>query len=471
MFSKPLPPILSNIYFWVVFFFLVRLYGITFPPLEVGHNWRQTDGLMIARNFYEGSANIFYPTTDVGGEKTGIVGCEFPVLNYLVFLMAVVFDYDHWYGRLIVLVISSIGTVFFYKLIKPQFGESTAFNATIILTVSLWFSYSRKMIPDTFAASLCIISLFFAFRYLRKGDLGNLFLFFILALLGCLSKILAATILTVLILPILDKHTSLKWKIGIVATGLIIMATICVWYFVWVPYLNTTYEFGDHFSMGMPFLTGAKDMFENFHSVLKRFYATPIKYVGFVIFIASVIYSAREKQWLPFAVFSIPFLFYLILLVKTGANIVGDHYYILTAIPAMAFISGWGLSQINNWRVVVGLLAIIAIENIADQIYDFRIRQPFKALENLESIMDKVSAHDDLIAINADLHNPTAMYFAHRRGWVAPNNFLGEAAYLNEVRNKGCKYVVVVKKLYGDLNLENQIVFESEYFKIYRLSE
>ena len=38
--------------------------------------------------------------------------------------------------------------------------------------------------------------------------------------------------------------------------------------------------------------------------------------------------------------------------------------------------------------------------------------------------MDNVSQRDDLIAINSESHNPTAMYFAHRRGWGAPNSLL-----------------------------------------------
>jgi hypothetical protein len=122
--------LLKDIRFWIVFFFLIRMYGITFPPLEVGHNWRQTDGLMIARNFYERSPNIFYPTVDVAGEKTGIVGCEFPILNYLIYLLSLIFGYQHWYGRIIVLIFSSLGILFFYKVIKKKFTESVAFNAS-----------------------------------------------------------------------------------------------------------------------------------------------------------------------------------------------------------------------------------------------------------------------------------------------------------------------------------------------------
>src|SRR4051812_45439006 len=86
---------LKDIRFWIIFFFIIRMYGITYPPLEVGHNWRQTDGLLIARNFYERDANIFFPQTDLAGEKSGIVGCEFPLLNYLVYLVSIPFGFQH----------------------------------------------------------------------------------------------------------------------------------------------------------------------------------------------------------------------------------------------------------------------------------------------------------------------------------------------------------------------------------------
>src|SRR6478736_3140318 len=111
----------KDIRFWIILFFLIRLYGITQPPLEIEQNWRQVDGLMIARNFYERSSNILYPAVDLAGEKSGIVGCEFPILNYLVYLVSLVFGYTHWYGRIIVLTVSSIGVFFFHRLIRKYF--------------------------------------------------------------------------------------------------------------------------------------------------------------------------------------------------------------------------------------------------------------------------------------------------------------------------------------------------------------
>src|SRR3954464_13688102 len=115
------PRFLKDIRIWLFIFFIVRLYGITNPPLEGAANWRQCDVLMIARNFYEHNPDILYPTVDVAGEKSGIVGSEFPIYNYLIYLVSFVFGFNDWYGRLINLIMSSLGVFYFHKLIEQYF--------------------------------------------------------------------------------------------------------------------------------------------------------------------------------------------------------------------------------------------------------------------------------------------------------------------------------------------------------------
>ena len=100
-----------DIRFWIILFFFIRLIGITNPPLEIGHNWRQTTVTMVSRNFLETDNNIFYPRIDIAGNKTGITGMEFPLFNYLTYLVSEIFGYQHWYGRLINLIISSLGLI------------------------------------------------------------------------------------------------------------------------------------------------------------------------------------------------------------------------------------------------------------------------------------------------------------------------------------------------------------------------
>jgi hypothetical protein len=148
---------LSHIQTWIVIFFAIRLVGITNAPLEAGHNWRQSLTNMIARNFYEIRANLLYPEIDYAGINSGIIGSEFPFFNYLIFLFTSGLGDAHWYGRLINLIVSSLGIYFFYLLVAKWFNKKIAFHATIVLLCSIWFAFSRKIMPDTFSVSLVII--------------------------------------------------------------------------------------------------------------------------------------------------------------------------------------------------------------------------------------------------------------------------------------------------------------------------
>ena len=99
MFNRPLT--------YIVLLFVVRLVGIANPPLEVGHNWRQTTVLMVARNFYEDGLDLLHPRVDMAGELSGITGMEFPLRNALFALVGFVFGFDAGWGRLINLIVSS----------------------------------------------------------------------------------------------------------------------------------------------------------------------------------------------------------------------------------------------------------------------------------------------------------------------------------------------------------------------------
>jgi 4-amino-4-deoxy-L-arabinose transferase-like glycosyltransferase len=461
--------VFKDVRFWILLVFVVRLYGITLPPLEVAHNWRQTDGLMIARNFLETDNNIFFPRVDLGGEKSGVVGCEFPILNYLIYLLSSLFGFHDWFGRLIVLIFSSIGVYCFYRLIERFFGRSAAFNSSIILLVSLWFSYARKTIPDAFSVGLTFIGLYHAFRYLYDKKQFSLLYFFLFALLGCLSKILTASLLTVLVIPLFDRSISLKLKTWLSVSSFFILTGVCWWYFIWVPELNERHLFGEHFFMGAGFKAGIESISDNLLLMAKRVFVTPMKYVGLIVFVASVVVVFLRRQKLAAIVFIIPYLSFLVLLTYTGSSVIDDRYYLITVVPVMAFIAGLGMTNINN-RMATILLLAIAAENVGDQFHDFRIRQPYKALEELESILDNLSSNNDKIAISSGSpHNPTPMYFAHRKGWAVTNTELLEASYIQYLRANNCKFVVIVKKMYGDISLDLPNKYESEYFKIYAI--
>ncbi|MNY41412.1 hypothetical protein D3C86_1762230 [compost metagenome] len=91
------------------------------------------------------------------------------------------------------------------------------------------------------------------------------------------------------------------------------------------------------------------------------------------------------------------------------------------------------------------------------------------AFVKLESDLDQFASKSDLIAVNT-IDNPTAIYFAHRKGWVASNEELSDEAFRKDIRQKGCKYIVVLKRyLGGDLYLQLPVVLTNENWTVYRL--
>jgi len=460
--------ILNDIRFWIILFGILRLYGITNPPLEVAHNWRQTTVCMAARNFYEADLNIFYPRIDIAGEKSGITGMEFPIFNYLIYVFSLVFGYDHWYGRLINLLISSIGILFFYKLLLKYFEKNVAFNASIILLASFWFAYSRKIMPDTFASSLIIISLYYGTNYLEgKKSILNLLLYFVFGLFGVLSKLPVVYIWILYSIWIFGGGNYIR-KLIFIGVSSVIAGITYYWYYIWVPYLVDEFGFW-HFFMGKNFNQGFNESIKYLPEILNHFYETAIRYVGFSMLLFGLIISIIKKDKIIWITFLISLLSFSLIIFKSGKTFAFHSYYVLPFIPIMALVASYGISKIKNSTLVKVLLFAICIEGILNQWNDFVIKPNEREIIRLESSLDSISNKDDLIVINSGEY-PTPMYFAHRKGWVCDNSKLLDKKYISDLKNNGCKYIVILKKSFGsDTRLNYNILIDNEYYKVYDL--
>lgn len=440
----------KDIRFWIALLFIIRLYGITLPPLEVGHNWRQTDVTMPARNFLDVDNNIFYPRIDIAGAKSGIAGMEFPVFNYLIYICAKIFGYQHWYGRLINLIVSSFGLFFFFKLLKKYFKSDTAFYATIILGVSVCFQFSRKIMPDTFAMSFLIAGLYFGTNYFDKKTsqkMLKLTLFVLLVAIGTLSKISTGFILIFFLLFIFDKKIKLQRKTVFVAAGLLAIFPTIWWHFYWIPLLIQKYDC-NHFFLGVSFAEGFEEIAERIPQTLKRFYDTPLKFIGFAAFLLGLFYAYTRKNKIILLVLFLGFFSFLIFIIKAGDNFPHHNYYVIPFVPVMAMLAGFGLANLKNKILAVLFLIAIGVEGIGNQISDFKIRDNEKFLITIENELDEVSQRDELILINCENY-PTPMYFAHRKGWVDFNYNIQNPAFVDSLAEEGLKHILILKKSFG----------------------
>ncbi|KAB1063700.1 ArnT family glycosyltransferase [Salibacter halophilus] len=450
----------------ILVFFLIRLVGITNPPLEIGHNWRQTLTNMIARNFYQGNPSILYPKVDVAGTLTGIIGSEFPIFNFIVYLFFELFGFDHWYGRLINLTVSSIGIYFFYKVLKSLFNYKTAYFSTLILLSSIWFAFSRKIMPDTFSVSLVMIGLYFIYRYIKTEKLINLILFFLFASVGCLSKIPALTLLSLLIVPVL-LPLKLRIKVSIsIATALIVCA-IGVWYFYWVPHLIDTYGFRLFYPKS--FTEGLNEIKGYIPELLSQFYFNALSsFVGFGIFLTGLFFLIKERKKLVLSGFVASVVIFAVFIIKTGAIFPTHNYYIVPFVPIMAVVAGYGMSQIPIKYAVIIAVLIIA-ESIANQQHDFFIDEDQLYKLEIENIAAEHIEEDELILINGG-YNPQLIYFTDRTGWTAPTRLINKNGNIDSLRSLGAQKLIIDKHL-SSTEYNYSKAYTGKHFEIYDLLE
>lgn len=459
----------SDIRFWILLSFILRLYHITNPPLEVVHNWRQTTVTMPARNFVETGPDILFPKVDFAGEKTGITGMEFPFLNYLIYLVSLVFGYEHWYGRLINLLFSCAGLFYFYKLIKKYFSHPVAFNATFILIFSIWFSYSRKIMPDTFSVSLVLIGLFYGTEYFdKKPGVKNILLYFIFVVLGVLSKLPAGYLLVIFFMFIFNKGFPLSRKFIFSAVSVLVIIPVGAWYFYWVPNLTTVFGF-DHFFMGKSIAEGVHDIIQNYNMALEKFYRQALGFTGFIVFVYSIIVLINKKDKVLSIVVALCSISFLFIVFKGGLTFCRHSYYIIPFAPVMALVCGSVISGLKNKKFVWIILSLIAIECILTNNADFYIKEQNYAILDLEKDLDKFSKPSDLILINSGLV-PTPMYFSHRKGWIDSNEAISDTLYIDQLEKRGLKFIVILKRTFGtDLPLKYKQVLSNNNYTIYKL--
>lgn len=462
----------SKIEFWIFVFFLIRLIGITNPPLEISHNWRQVTGLMVARNFVEVDANVLYPRIDDFNGGSDIIAMEFPSMNYLHYLFSELFGYTHWYGRLINLVVSSLGLFFFYKCAKTAgISERTAFYATIILSASIWFSFSRKMMPDTYCISLMFIALYCGLKFLHNHKYPLLFLYVVFSSLALLSKIPAGIYLVVLLPFVLSRKFELKNKITISVVTAVPLILAYWWYFIWNPYLASEYR--NWYNIGKPMLKGIKELSDNLGKTLDNFYFDAFSgFIMFGVFAAGLFLMIYKKNTPLFIGFTLLFLVFLIYIFKSGFFFYHHNYYIIPFVPVMALLAGYAIASINKRWIMFSILLLGISESIANQQHDFFIKDSEKYKLTIEPILNEFSSKNDLILVNGN-GNPQLIYLAHRKGFNCDNAQLNDSLYITNVKNSGCRLAVVNKHSEPDtgfLQSSFNSVFDNDDFRIFALN-
>jgi 4-amino-4-deoxy-L-arabinose transferase-like glycosyltransferase len=433
----------SKIAFWIGLFLLVHLIGICHPPIEAAHSWRQATGLMVARNYFEGNTSFFYPMVDETNGGTGIIGMEFPIMYYIQGKLAYLFGFHVAIGRLINVIVSSFGVAYFYALIRRFAIEKTAFYATLLLMISCFFMYSRKVMPDTEAIAFYIIGIYYYFIALTRANLKDIGLAFFFLSLGLLVKIAVLPLIAVVVFSYLYYRNKPK-KSGVFLLPIIALVPAFFWYFVWNPHLAVTY--GNWYNIGGNLSDGAQALMDTPLRLLEQVFFHPFfSYLvwGVLLFgLYKVIsHGITLALSLSLTLFLILFTAYAL---KSGNIFISHEYYILPLVPVLAVVGGYGLTQIGKYAWL--FMFVIAVEALANQAHDFRFNRNEAYKLTLTAIGSKFIPKNALVAINGN-SNPQELYFLGRRGWNLSDDLLCNKEQQHALKAKGCMFWVFNKHI------------------------
>ena len=450
--------------FWLMLFFIIRLWGIQDPPLEISHSWRQSLTSMMTRNLAKNDFQVLSPEIDSAGEKSGVIGSEFPAFNIIPAGFSRFFGFQHGYGRLLNLIVTTLGIWAFYKIICEMESPKAAFFSGMMLLFSCWFAFSRKNMPDTFSASLVIIGLYFFLNWkTHPKRIFALILGCIFASLGMLSKMPSAVLLTPIALFLFQEFREHRIDLIFISAIVISILPALIWYFFWVPEIIRTHGYELYFPR--TFFTGLTELVEMWPKTIEKFYFSALSsYLAFLIFLAGFISLLIKKEVNRlglFALVCIPFFFFMI---KAGNVFSLHNYYIIPFVPLMAWVAGKFLAHVNK-RLGYILLILAAGESIANQQHDFFIKPNQWYKTSLEKICKDYIPKKSRI-ITAGGNSPQLLFFCNRKGWALEPEELNNTQPINKLRTLGAEFLIFDKH-HGNRDCQGKIIFQNEDFVVF----
>ncbi len=433
----------------VIFFLLV--YFFTFFPhanaLPRGiHQWAQSDRLAVAARYAEG-APLLEPATYCMKTIDGRVGVEFSGGQYLLaqfMKLGVSQEYLPFIYRFFTFSLLFISLLVLANLMLKEEGWMHVILAFItIISTPVLFYYGYNFLPDAWALSLILLSLYF----FHKGMNKHIFVILILSGLAALTKTSAGIFFIALYGVFFLQNISKPSVRSIIASLFFIAIAVCIAYYdyTYVHLVNTELWSGVFMSRIVP-ITSWSEFTEVLDTSLrfKNEYASKVQR-WLVIVLAITSFFALRKSSLKsektqFFVLSALGLVSFILLF--GPQFMHHDYYVLATIMPIA-IYGTLLAFRFTLRYVhpvtslflLLLTSIVSFSN-ANSKYFSRMSEevningyteyyPVKWLKNSHLILADFVPKDELVIVPyAPEHNHSLLYL-HRRGFTFNTEEMG----------------------------------------------
>ncbi len=447
------------------------LYGyhriIELPPYSI-HQWRQTDGLSIALNYYKEGMNFFEPKMHFNYSEGGKGVGEFPIIYYIDALIWKITGQSSFAARLVNLLLSFSGFIILYKAIYKiiNYRFPAIIIPLFIFSSPLIAFYSNNFLVNVPALSLIFICWYFFVRYYTDKKLRYLALF---AFFATMSVLLRSTmfigVVPVFILFFLEKIGYFKKKIFVNDFRLegLLLLTPCIFLFIWLLFIRNY----NASSNSVYFLTtirpvwelGKEEILKTWHmftgNIMFTIYNPGILFIIGISIILMLLVITKLNRYL--VVFNISILISLLLyMLLWYANLDVHDYYLIELfllIPPLylslvIFFKKYLTIIFNSW-ITKTLILLILIFSVGDSTVKVRLKynltdsfvsqmllsereidkwdwyhwdyeSKFRAYETIKPYLRSIGIKRDDIVVSIPDQSPNiSLYFMDQKGFTS----------------------------------------------------
>ncbi|MCF8379736.1 MAG: glycosyltransferase family 39 protein [Bacteroidales bacterium] len=151
--------------------YIYDYHNILFKPSQSIHQWRQTDGISISRNYFLEGMDFFKPQTHNLTSDNGTTAfsatSETPILNYFIAILYKIFGYHEFFFRLINMIVYFTGLFYLFKALSLFFKDRfwPVFISFLAFTSPVLVYYANNFLPNTTALSFAFIALYFFSKF------------------------------------------------------------------------------------------------------------------------------------------------------------------------------------------------------------------------------------------------------------------------------------------------------------------
>jgi len=440
----------------------LRLYAINAPPAD-HQSWRQTQTLMVARNFYRHGMNLFKPsvdwlTTTRTPERRPVGGTELCVVPYLTAGLYFLFGVQHWVGRIVPILFSLLGVVYFYRLARRFYSPTCALLGSLLLTLSPFFLFTgRAQMPESFAFAMTFAALFYYDRWAassKNACYGRAIAFTALMLLAKPQMAVTAIPMFFLTVHRRGRRAFREGRLYLFAAATVLPSLVFYYYSYVILIPRSGVSFAQPVLSDLAFLA-KPEYWTRMATSICAWNVGPI--VSVLAAIGLFIPPFRAKVLFPVSWLAAGLA---LLVLAPGGNNFNSYYQMIFVPPALLLACrALSLGFARRRTRLPAALALIAVVPysvyIASQLYS----QSYISDYHCGRWLRDQAPEDALVVCSSD--SPATLYFADRMGWISWWQNYGEWVPFNE------EFIDTTGRLGASVLAVTDARFDNAYYAAY----